>query len=399
MEPGKRTKLTYPGGKSVAYSYDSLDRVSRVLDGANERGVYAYLGTSRRSQVTLKNGASTVSTLKVLYDGVGRVTSHLYRDSGDTSTIIGFEHDWDKAGNPKYEVRTHQSNYGDEYTYDDLYRVTRTVYDDSTPTSPTASPAAADKEDFMYDTIGNRTKCYLKSATATTYLHNAVNEYTKVDSDEFEHDAAGNLTKDATHYYYWDYENRLTKVKLVADSSDVAEYTYDALNRRIEKVDERGETDVTTRFIYAASPAETTADVGWSAIEERDGDGTLEAEYVHGPRIDEYLTMTRSGATYWYMQSAIVGNVAALVDSSGAIQEGYLYTAYGTATVHTDPGNDATWFTADDTTATTSALDNPYTFTGRRLDNETAVMYSETGCSIQTPAASSSTIRSATRTG
>jgi len=61
------------------------------------------------------------------------------------------------------------------------------VYDDSTPTSPTASPAAADTDDFLLDDIGNRTKCYLKSATATTYLHNAVNEYTKVDTTEYEY--------------------------------------------------------------------------------------------------------------------------------------------------------------------------------------------------------------------
>jgi len=327
-----------------------------------------------------------------------------------------------------------------------LTYVMLTVYDDATPTSARVSPAA-DKEDFMYEppshgcgvagppsrdysfresgygvagTIGNRTKRLVKwpmQLTTQARLENTgakafvqlAHRLTRIARVTLRNPqsavrnpqwvAAGNLTKDATHYCYWDYENRLTKVKLVADSTDVAEYTYDALNRRIEKIDERGETDVTTRFIYAACPAETRADIGWSVIEERDGSGTLQAEYVHGPRIDEYLTMTRSGATYWYMQSAIVGNVAALVDSSGAIQEGYLYTAYGTATVHTDPGNDATWFTADDTTATTSALDNPYTFTGRRLDNETAVMYSETGCSIQKPAASSSTIRSATRTG
>ena len=37
----------------------------------------------------------------------------------------------------------------------------------------------------------NRTKAYLKSATATEYLHNPVNEYTKVANTESEYDAAG----------------------------------------------------------------------------------------------------------------------------------------------------------------------------------------------------------------
>ena len=129
----------------------------------------------------LKNGANRVSTLKVGYDrprmglggvgeklphavgvtgseatargaeppwgalqgdGLGRPTSWLYRNAADDATIVGFGHDYDKVGNPKYEVRVHQGNYGDEYSYDKLYRLTRDVYDDSTPTTPTADPAA-----------------------------------------------------------------------------------------------------------------------------------------------------------------------------------------------------------------------------------------------------------------
>jgi len=247
--------------------------------------------------------------------------------------------------------------------YDDLYRVTRVIYDDADPTSPTY--AAARTDDWLLDTIGNRTKAYLKSATATTYLHNPVNEYTKVGSDNYEYDAAGNLTKDGTYCYYWDYENRLTKVKKVSDNSDVAEYVYDATRRRIEKTDYTADPDETTRFYLD----------GWSVIEERDGDDTVTATYILGPRIDECITMEREGRTYWYCQSPIVGNVAALLDSDGAIQEGYKYRAYGEATVLTGSGDDETWFTSDDDTASTSALANPYTFTGRRLDDETMLMY------------------------
>src|SRR3989304_7492032 len=112
---------------------------------------------------------------------------------------------------------------------------------------------------------GNRTKIYAKSSTATEYLHNPVNEYTKVGGTGYEYDAAGNLTKDATYTYYWDYENRLTKVKKVFDSSDVAEYTYDATMRRVEKVDQAADPDVTTRFYYD----------GWSDIAEHDGAGNI----------------------------------------------------------------------------------------------------------------------------
>ena len=268
-------------------------------------------------------------------------------------------------GNPAYEVRAHQSNYGDEYTYDALYRVTRTVYDDATPTTPTASPAAATTDDWLLDPIGNRTRIYAKSATPTEYLHNAVNEYTSVGGTGYEYDAAGNLTRDDTHTYYWDYENRLTKVKRVSDSSDVAEYTYDASMRRVEKVDYAADPDTTSQFFYD----------GWEVIEERDDGGALAATYILGPGMDEPVLMNRDATDYWYMQNPLNGSVVALVDSSGTIQEAYAYRAYGQSTVLTGAGNDGNWFTADDATTSASALGNPYRYTARRYDEETGLMY------------------------
>ena len=212
----------------------------------------------------------------------------------------------------------------------------------------------------------NRTKGHLKSDTATTYLHDPVNELTKVDNTAYEYDAAGNLTKDGTYSYFWDYENRLTKVKLASDSSDVAEYTYDALGRRAEKIDHTGESAVTTRWYLDA----------WSAVEERDGDDALQATFINGARLDEYILMNRNSTNYWYMESPIVGNVVALVNSSGAIQEGCTYRAYGQATVHTGAGDDEAWFTSDDPTATSSSVGNPYLFTGRNWDSTISLQYS-----------------------
>ena len=344
---GNRTKLAYPGGKTVNYTVDALNRISVIADGADDRAVYAYVGASRRSQMLLKDGATTLNIVKMSYDGMGRVTSYLYRNSDDTATGFGFEHGYDKMGNPLYEARV-TLNDGDEYTYDSLYRITRAVYQDATPTTPTANPANSKKEDFLVDLIGNRTKLYAKSAAATAYAHNAVNEYTAIGGTPYEYDAAGNLTKDGTRYYYWDYENRLTKVKLVSDSSDVAEYTYDAQRRRVETIG--CATDVTMRFYLD----------GWSVLEERDGSDVVQAEYVLGPRIDEYVTMTRNGKTYRYQQSPLTGNVWNLSSSEGGAESTWYYDVYGRHMTIVAGGTESY---------------NPYWFTGRREEFGTTFMY------------------------
>ncbi len=198
----KRTKLAYPGASQVInYTYDANNRISRIKDGSNIVNEYKYICPSRvseRKYVKASDGSTEVTSLHVMYDGVAGIT-RFYHDTSGGTVRIGFKFGRDKVGNPNYELREHQSNKGDEYTYDNLYRLTRSIYDDSTPATPTASPAAASTDDFRYDDIGNRTKSNLKSANATTYLANAVNEYTKSTLDGtdtfYGSDAAGNLTR------------------------------------------------------------------------------------------------------------------------------------------------------------------------------------------------------------
>jgi len=61
---GNRTGLTYPGGREVNHTFDMIHRISAISDGANTRARFLYVVPSRRSQVQLLNGASTVNTLK-----------------------------------------------------------------------------------------------------------------------------------------------------------------------------------------------------------------------------------------------------------------------------------------------------------------------------------------------
>jgi len=381
---GNRTKLAYPGASRVVnYAYDAGNRVSLIKDSANAVAQYLYVGQARvseRKYMKASDGSTEVTTLHALYDGAANIT-RFYHDKSDNSVVVGFQYDYDKMGNPQYKLREHQGNYGDEYMYDKLYRLTRTVYDDSTPATTTVSPAAAVTDAFGYDSIGNRTSCYLKSATVTSYLHNPVNEYTKESTGGtdkyYGSDAAGNLTRvaaasvtdtDGDWRYYYDYENQMTKAEKREGGAWVTkgEYTRDALMRRVEKVT----AGATIRYYHD----------GWRAIEETEGTDTpsVERQYVFGNEIDEALVLFKSNGgnydTYYYLADG-QWTVEALVNDSGVIVETYAYRVYGEPAIKTGVGNDDTWFTADDATSGNSIYGNTILFTGRNYDSESGLYY------------------------
>ncbi|MHB8633537.1 MAG: RHS repeat-associated core domain-containing protein [Thermoplasmatota archaeon] len=69
------------------------------------------------------------------------------------------------------------------------------------------------------------------------------------------------------------------------------------------------------------------------------------------------------------------GDVTALTNSNAAIVEGYLYEAYGKPVIVTPGPNGRVDWGNDDVTATASAVDNPYLYTGQRHDADTGLYY------------------------
>jgi RHS repeat-associated protein len=81
--------------------------------------------------------------------------------------------------------------------------------------------------------------------------------------------------------------------------------------------------------------------------------------------------MDLGGSAYYYHQNAL-WSIEAVTNSSGAPVERYAYDAYGYVTVTDGLGNPVplnSWGTPH------SAIANPYTFTGQRLDEETAIYF------------------------
>jgi RHS repeat-associated protein len=78
---------------------------------------------------------------------------------------------------------------------------------------------------------------------------------------------------------------------------------------------------------------------GWSLIEERDGAGLLQAEYVHGPMIDEVLARIGPGGATVYYHADALGSVTHLTDGSGTVVESYAYDAFGKPHLATPPAS------------------------------------------------------------
>ncbi len=127
----------------------------------------------------------------------------------------------------------------------------------------------------------------------------------------------------------------------------IPEFAYDALGRRIRKSDCASNTN--TLYYYNDN---------WQVLCEYNGGGNFERMFMYGNYIDEPI-MTYSGGIYFYVQDHLY-STAALVDTGGNVTERYEYDAYGQVHIL-----DADF--ADDADGR-SDCNNPYMFTGRRVD-------------------------------
>jgi RHS repeat-associated protein len=169
-----------------------------------------------------------------------------------------------------------------------------------------------------------------------------------VSSTPYTYDENGNLADDGVYKYYYDCENRLIDVNSQGNSP-VASYKYDYQGRRVKKID------------YTLSPARCTLYCydGDQVIAECNESGDLLRKFIYGLGIDEPICMILVNGeteTRYYYHFDGLGSVVAISDSNSNVVEKYSYDVFG------EPN-------------TTSTIDNPYYFTGRRYDTETGLYY------------------------
>jgi RHS repeat-associated protein len=355
---GNRTTMTatIPGATpivlSTTYTYDDANRLDLVTDTAGRVYDHGYDLSGNRTSLAQPNGTLT----SYAYNTLNRLTS--LSTTRDTSTVQSYALTLGPAGN-RERIEEADGTVRD-YSYDELYRLT----------GDTVTIAGLNQytKAFVYDDVGNRTTqttsigpagspSPVLTAGTLAYVYDERDRLTTETlgsnpATSFGWDLDGNLvTKSGEATYTWDRENRLTRV--TRTDGTVVEHAYDADGARVQTVTTpSGGPAATTNFLVDTSGSLS------HVVAETDGDGDLVVHYVRG---DDLLALMRpNGSGGWnsrFYHSDHIGSVRRLTNEAGVITDGYTYTAFGELLAHT--GTDP----------------QPYAFTGEPYDPNVGFQY------------------------
>lgn len=331
----RRREISYPSGRKIMEQRDTRNRLATVSEGNTAIATWDYDPGNRKTALRYANG--TLATYQ--YDNNNQLIALIQNPSG----FLDYRYSYDKAGNRLSEEKRHRPEFSQAYAYDNINRL---VDFTSGRLSGNAITNPFTKTSYTLDGVGNRVTVNT-DGNAITYTANEMNEYASIAAEagiNWIHDDNGNLTSNGKFRFAYDDRDKLISV----NEGDIAEYQYDPLGRRIRKI--TGGT--VTEFFYD----------GDRVIEEQTGGDVT--SFTYGSWIDDVLTMQREETAYYYHKNGL-GSVTGLSDDLGVVQEFYEYDPYGAVT----------FYDLDYNELEASLLENPYLFTGRRLDTETGIYY------------------------
>ena len=331
-QAGFLTRTTYPDTTQVNITPDQLGRISNVKIGTSTNlADYVYVG-HRTARLTYDVSLRSDIVVDHGYDNMGRITG-----INTSPEIVNFAYGY-QAQTMNISSQAYNHRAGDPqntFGYDMLNRLSAVEYANLN-----------DDETFTLDDLGNRTQTTRGAATHTYSVKTATNGYNSVDSNALTYDNAGNMTTAENGYAYeYDYENRVVKIK--KNNITKAEFDYDALGRRIRKIDSVASQ---TTVYYNNS--------NWQVLCEYDGAGNYKRMYVYGNYIDEVLYKSGDSSSLYYVNDHLYSPTALVSRDNGSVLERYEYDAYGMPHIYDGSFN----------TRTQSSYANCRMFTGRETD-------------------------------
>jgi RHS repeat-associated protein len=204
---GNIVSMTYPGGMQVPFTYDFLNRVTKV---GNNIANFTYTLDSKIASVGYPSNNVKTSYSYNVDDRPNDISSQQGRNN-----IMNLTYFYDATGNVV------QIN-NEKYSYDALNRL---ISQNTTQGYTT----------YSYDPVGN-IQSVTQGGTLTSYTFGSYNRLTKVGSTAtLSYDPNGNVLKEVngstTFQYSYDNENRLTAV--LKNGVTVQTNTYDGDGKRI----------------------------------------------------------------------------------------------------------------------------------------------------------------------
>ena len=333
---GQIHQLTKPDGIKLIYSYDDLDRLSR-LHSSDSTIDYQY-SYNRLSQITQVSDAIQKTTSKRTWDPMGHLltetlaTGHTFKSTYDNQgrrtafqstnytytgpllhTVASHTYSYDLAGNILSDGHSN-------YSYDSLCRRTSTNHPSYTHTI------------FAFDPCGN-----VLHDSKSTYTYDAYNHLTSENSNQYTYDSHHNRIqqnetpelinelnqpidiphnpagcplshKEASLTY-----DALDRLIAYASPTQTITYTYDYLNRRLSST----QNGTTTDYFY-----DDRNEIGSTAKEQRIlGQG-------HGAEIGATVLILIDNTPYIPLHD-LFGNITCLLNSNNQPYTTYEYDAFG----------------------------------------------------------------------
>jgi RHS repeat-associated protein len=286
-------------GVSVDHNYDTLNRLSSVLDNRrNKTTTYAYDNVGNLQSYAYANGVHTTHT----FDALNRLTN---LSSAKGAALSSYTYTLGAAGNRENVAEL--SGRVAAYTYDDLYRLkTETISNDFTP-------ANNGTISYTYDKVGNR----LTRTTNIAPIPNQSFGYDlndRLNSDTYDNN--GSTTQSEGKVYTYDFENRILSV-----NGNAVTFVYDGDGNRVVKT--LGGT--TNLFLV-----DTNNLTGYAQVfEEIHPTAGVQRTYVYGADLisqDQLIAGVWTESFYGYDGH---GSVRQLTNAAGAITDLYDYDAFG----------------------------------------------------------------------
>lgn len=287
---GNRNRITHPDGNYWKYSYDGINRQTKIRQGDLQLGVHVYNPRGLLDRLLWTAGTASSNRRDYDYDSASRLDEIKINLNASAHDVT-----WNYMRNPASQITTEtQSN--DTYSWDGHANVSR------------------------------------------SYTTNGLNQYSAAGGSSFCYDDNGNLISDGAKIFQYDVENRLVMVRvqpnpttpcasLVYSGDALTQLRYDPTGRLYEVIKYvNNSVDDRTRFLYD----------GNAMIAEYDGDtGAMLRRYVHGSNVEAddpliwYEGNVVDATSRRYLHADPRGSIVAVADDAGNSIATNTYDAYG----------------------------------------------------------------------